>query len=114
MTQPNDSSFYVTLNSSKNAYSNPQVFLFNFRKCLQGIRSLPICEFTEWIYSEEQCTCRTRIGLLHVTIDDLCLFQQPFIENIEEVLDRFERTYAHDTYVIMNSMVFFIVDAVLV
>ena len=28
-------------------------------------------------------------------IDDLCLLQQPFIENIEEVLDRFERTYAH-------------------
>lgn len=27
-------------------------------------------------------------------IDDLCLLQQPFIENIEEVLDRFERTYA--------------------
>ena len=28
-------------------------------------------------------------------IDDLCLLQQPFIENMEEVLDRFERTYAH-------------------
>ena len=71
------------------------MFLFNFRKCLQDIRSLPICGFTEWIYSEEQCTCRTRSGLLHVTTDDLCLFQQPFIKNIEEVLDRFERTYAY-------------------
>lgn len=48
-------------------------------------------------------------------IDDLCLLQQPFIENIEEVLDRFESTYAH----LREDMPFlflwfFIVDAVLV
>ena len=71
------------------------MFLFNFRKCLQDIRSLPICGFTEWVYGEEQSTCMTRIALFHVTIDDLCLLQQPFIENVEEVIARFERTYLH-------------------
>lgn len=58
-------------------------------------RSLPICGFTQWAYSSEHCTCRTRIVLLHVTIDDLSLLQQPFIENIDELLESFERTYLH-------------------
>jgi len=71
------------------------VFLFYYRKCCRDIRSLPICGFTEWAYSAEHCTCRTRIALLHVTIDDLCLLQQPFIENIEQVLESFEHTYLH-------------------
>lgn len=60
---------------------------------MQGIRSLPRCGFIQWVY--EYCTCMTRIALFHVTIDDLSRLQLPFIHNVEEVLDRFERTYAH-------------------
>ena len=62
---------------------------------MQDIRSLPICGLTEWAYSAGQCTCRRRIALFHLTIDDLYLLKQPYIQNVDEALDRFERTYAH-------------------
>lgn len=71
------------------------MFLFNFRKCLQDIQSLPICGLTKWAYSAEQCTCRTRIALFHLTIDDLYLLNPPYIQNADKALDHFERTYAH-------------------
>ena len=71
------------------------MFLFSFRKCLQDVRSLPICGLTEWAYSAGQCTCRTRIALFHLTIDNLYLLNQPYIQNVDEALDLFERTYAH-------------------
>ena len=71
------------------------MFLFNFRKCLQDIQSLSICGHTKWDYSAEQCTCRPQIALFHLTIDDLYLWNPPYIQNTDEALDRFERTYAH-------------------
>ena len=65
------------------------------RKCLQDIRFLARCPWTEWVVNFDACTCRTPIALLHVTIDDLAAINQPFLNNVEEILDRFERTYAH-------------------
>ena len=65
------------------------------RKCLQDIRLLARCPWTEWVVNFDACSCRTRIALLHVTIDDLAAINQPFLNNIEEILDRFERTHAH-------------------
>ena len=62
---------------------------------LHDIRSLPICGLTKCAYSAEQCTCRTRIALFHLTIDDLYLLNQPYIQNADEAVDRFEHTYAH-------------------
>lgn len=47
------------------------------------------------MYNFDACTCRTRIALLHVVIDDLSSINQPFLNNVEEILDRSERTYAH-------------------
>lgn len=35
------------------------------------------------------------IILLHVVIDDLASVNQLFLNNVEEILDRFERTYMH-------------------
>lgn len=67
----------------------------NCRKCLQDIRFLPRCPLTEWVYNFDACTCRTRIDLLHVVIDDLASVNQLFLNNVEEILDRFERTYMH-------------------
>ena len=71
------------------------MFLLYSRKCCRDILGLPICGLTEWAYSAEQCTCRTRIALFHLTIDDLYLLNKSYIQNADEALDRFERTYAH-------------------
>ena len=96
------------------------MFLFNFRKCLQDIRSLPICGLTKWAYSAEQCTCRTRIALFHLTIDGLYLLNQPYIQNADEASDRYEGTYVHlrveMPFLFRNDEFydFFIVDGVLV
>ena len=65
------------------------MFLFNFRKCLQDIQSLPICDLTKWVYSAEQCACRTRIALFHLTIDDLYLLNPLYIQNADKALDHF-------------------------
>ena len=95
------------------------MFLFNFRKCLQDIRSLPICGLTKWAYSAE-CTCRTRIALFHLTIDGLYLLNEPYIQNADEASDRYEGTYVHlrveMPFLFRNDEFydFFIVDGVLV
>ena len=35
-----------------------------------------------FFFSAEQCTCRTRLALFHLTINDLYLLEQLFIENM--------------------------------
>lgn len=54
-----------------------------------------MCGFTEWIYTTEFCTCQTHIGVFQLTLDDVNLLDQEYIERSEEVIERFERTYAH-------------------
>lgn len=64
------------------------------------------------MYNFDACTCRTRIYSLHVVIDDLPSISKPFLNNVEEILHRFERTYTHlqsfcGFYEIQNGMILF-------
>lgn len=54
-----------------------------------------MCGITQWIYTAEFCTRRTRIGVFQLTLDDVNLLEQEYIERSDQVIERFERAYTH-------------------
>ena len=57
---------------------------------------LPRCGFTYRCYTSERCTCRKRIGVSQLTIDDwVHLVKNKWIEIEQEAIERFQSTYHH-------------------
>lgn len=56
---------------------------------------LPMCGFTQQIYTAEFCSCRARIGVFQLRLDEVHLLDQNYIERSNNVIERFKRTYSH-------------------
>lgn len=55
-----------------------------------------MCPTTEWIHTQEKCSCSVRIGLFQLSIDDWVYFQpRSILFDNYEAHQRFTKLYWH-------------------